>query len=211
MNLRRAALLCGVLAACRPDTVAPEQKPAEPPVGSPGAIPDAPLSGTIHGVPFVARDMRYVVDDRVGYAHTDIRLSTGQAESACGTISPARPTSVWLRLEGDEKVVAKDVRIAPGTPSTWSVHYQVFEDGRWIGLTARSALLSIRGVSPDGHVSGGLAVCFGDDAKSCVSGSFDATGCPPTIDQPVRGTPPPESIPKQYLERMTLDGGAGDM
>lgn len=214
--LALAAWFAGALLACRADTKAPPQKPADPPVSTPSAIPDAPVSGTIHGTPFVARDMRYIVDDRIGYAHVDIKLSTGKADDACGTIVPERPTSVWLRLDGAHKLGAKELRLGPDTADkpdeNWSVHYQVFEPdgsgGHWTGLTTRNALLTLHGVSPDGHLSGGLAVCFGDESNSCVAGSFEATSCPPRIDQPVRGTPPPESIPKQYLERMLLDGGS---
>lgn len=209
-------VLAGSLLACREETKAPPQKPADPPVSTPSAIPDAPVSGTIHGTPFVARDMRYVVDDRIGYAHIDLKLSTGKAAEACGPIAPERATSVWLRLEGVHKLVPKDLHLRPDTAQNpdedWSVHYQIFEEdssgGHWIGLTTKNALLSIHGVSPDGHLSGGLAVCFGDESNSCVSGSFDATSCPWRIDQPVRGTPPPESIPKEYLERMLLDAGS---
>lgn len=175
--MKRAMIAC-ILLACRAETAPPDQKPIDPPVSSPETIPDAPVSGTIHGAPFVARDMRYVVDERIGYAHTDIKLSAGHAENACDSISPAKGASVWLRLEDN----------------TWSVQYQVFDDGRWIGVHAAKALVSIRGVSPDGHMSGGLAVCFSDDSKSCVSGSFEAVDCPSSIDQPVRGS--------QSLERM---------
>ncbi len=215
--MRRAAVLAALLlASCRADTKAPAQKPADPPVSTFSAIPDAPVSGTIHGQPFVARDMRFVVDDRVAYAHIDIKLSTGKSEDKCGAITPERPTSVWLRVDGKHDIRPKELRLGPETESSadddWSVHYQVFEEdvsgGHWTGLQAKSALLVLRGVSADGHLSGGLAVCFGDESNSCVSGSFDAVSCPPVIDQPVRGTPPPESIPKEYLERMLIDGGA---
>jgi hypothetical protein len=200
----RRFVIVVMLVACRADTKAPEQKPADPPVSTETAIPDAPVSGTIHGAPFVARDMRYVVDDRIGYAHIDVKLSTGKAEDACGAITPKRPASVWMRIDGKQD-------LAKTKPEDWSVHYQIFEDdvsgGHWVGLTAQKSLLVIRGVSPDGKLSGGLAVCFGDESNSCVSGSFDAVSCPPVIDQPVRGTPPPESVPKEYLERMFVDGG----
>jgi hypothetical protein len=204
-----AAACAAALLACRDDTKAPPQQPADPPVSTPNAVPDAPVSGTLHGAPFVARDMRFVVDDRVGYAHIDIKLSAGKAEEACGAISPERPASVWLRLDGKHDIESKDLRLGPETEKNpaenWSVHYQIFEDdssgGHWVGMAAKKALLTLRGVSPDGHLAGGLAVCFGDASESCVSGSFNATGCPPRIDQPVRGRPPPEAIPKEYLDK----------
>ena len=71
---------------------------------------------------------------------------------------------------------------------------------------------------PDGRVTGGLAVCFADDLKSCVSGSFDAQSCPSSLDAAVRGAMPPEAIPEKYRLQMlqaatsalpsSLDGGA---
>ena len=205
----RVALFAMALASCRADTKAPAQKTADPPVSTSSAIPDAPVSGTIHGAPFVARDMRYVVDDRVGYAHVDIELSPGKSDEACGPIEPKRQTSVWLRLDGKHEITPTELRLGPD--DDWTVHYQVFEQdrsgGHWVGLAAKTALFVLRGVSADGHLSGGLAVCFGDESNSCVSGSFDAKSCPPRIDQPVRGTPQPESVPKEYLERMFVDGG----
>ena len=199
----KAVLACALLLACRADTKAPAQKDVDPPVSTEGAIPEAPVSGTIHGAPFVARDARYVVDDRIAYEHVDLLLSAGKSDDACGAIEPRRGASVWLRLE--------KTKIEPKDASSWSVHYQVYEDdgsgGHWVGLTAKKALFVLHPVGPDGHLSGGLAVCFGDESGSCVSGSFDATSCPARIDQAVRGTPPPESIPKEYLERMLLDAG----
>jgi hypothetical protein len=200
-------LVAIAVAACRPESHAPQAKVVEPPVASPNAIPDAPVTGTLHGLPFELRDARYVVDKRVGYEHTDIKLSAGKSESACGSIAPANSPSVWLRLEGAAPIETKDMRLAPDARSVWSVHYQVFDGDQWTGVGDGTAVLSIREAGPDGRVSGGLAVCFPDDAKSCVSGSFEAQSCPPSIDQPVRGTPPPESIPEKYRLRM-IDAGA---
>lgn len=207
--MRSLCALVVCLVGCRSATTAPPQKPVDPPVSSPESIPDAPVSGTIHGAPFVVRDMRYIVDERPGYAHTDILLSTGQSEGACGTLSPSHPASVWLRLEGADKIEGKEVRLSAATESNWSVHYQFFEDDHWIGLKANSALLSLRGVGPDGRASGGLAVCFGDDSNSCVSGSFDATNCPVVLDQPVRGTTASEALPPQALHPVLVPADAG--
>ena len=211
MSRHRSALLVAVLAlvACRDEVHATPAKPVLPPVTSPQSIPEAPVTGRIHGTPFAMRDARYVVDRRVAYAHTDILLSAGAAESACVPVSPATSTAVWLRLEGPGKIETADVRTGPGKEGTWSVHYQVFDGERWLGAGEGSALVSLHEPGPDGKLSGGIAVCFSDDDKSCVSGSFDAVGCPPSIDQPVRGTPPPEAIPPQYLQRVTAAGSAG--
>jgi len=196
------------LIACRDEAHPAAAKPVEPPVTSPESIPEAPVTGRIHGAPFAMRDARYVVDHRVGYAHTDVLLSTGTAESACAPVSPAQSTTVWLRLEGPGTIETVNARVGPGKAGSWSVHYQVFEGGTWIGAGDGSALVSLHEPGPDGRLSGGLAVCFADDARSCVSGSFDAVRCLPRIDQPVRGTPPPEAVPSQYLQRVSAPSSA---
>jgi hypothetical protein len=174
-------------------------------VTSPGAIPDASVSGRIRGASFVARDVRYVVDRRPGYAHTDIVLSSGTAEGPCAPATPSSSTSVWLRLQGSSPIASTSLRVAPGQES-WQVHYQVFDGTAWMGVGDGAALLVLQEPGPDGRVNGSLAACFPDDAKSCVSGSFNAVACPPTIDQAVRGTPPPEAIPQAYLRRVPTAG-----
>ncbi len=191
-----------VLAACRDEAHPAPGTPVEPPLSSPEAIPDAPVSGRIHGAPFALRDARYVIDRRVGYAHTDIVLSAGTAEAACAPVAPRESTSVWLRMDGPGKIATERGRVGPGGEGTWRVHYQVHDQTGWSGVGEGAAVLVLHEPGPDGRLSGGLAVCFSDEAKSCVSGSFDALGCPPTIDQPVRGTPPPEAVPPQYLKRI---------
>ncbi len=195
------------LLSCREEARPTQPAAVEPPVASPEAIPDAPVSGRIHGAPFVLRDARYVIDRRTGYAHTDIALSSGNAEAACTPVSPPTSTTVWLRLEGPDRIESISARVGPaGTPGGWAVHYQTFEGGAWVGVGNGSAILALHEPGPDGRLSGGLAVCFPDEKKSCVSGSFEAVGCPPRIDQPVRGTLPPEAIPAAYL-RLVRDAG----
>jgi hypothetical protein len=196
------------LVACRDEAHPAPGAPAPLPFSSPGAIPDAPVNGRIHGAPFTLRDARYVIDRRIGYAHTDILLSAGTAEAACAPVAPAQSTAVWLRLDGADKIASTSTRVGPGADGTWQVHYQAFDDGRWVGAGEGTALLVVREPGPDGRLSGGIAVCFPDATKSCVSGSFEAIGCPPSIDQAVRGTPPPEAIPPQYLQKVTAAGSA---
>jgi hypothetical protein len=192
---RSAALgVFAILAACRGEARPPGRTNVEPPVSSPGAIPDARVTGTIRGLPFAARDARYIVDRRVGYAHTDIRLSAGTTGAPCGPIDPPRAASVWLRLDGADPVGGVDLRLKPGDPAPWSIHYQSFDGERWVGVGEGSAIVSIQPPSPDGTIRGGLAVCFTDDPKSCVSGSFEATSCPQRIDEPVRGAVAPEAM-----------------
>ncbi len=195
------------LASCRDEAHPAAPAAVEPPVSSPEGIPDAPVSGRVHGAPFVLRDARYVVDRRPGYQHTDIQLSSGTGEGACAPVSPPTATSVWLRLEGPARIEGTTARLGHGASGPWTVHYQVFDGDSWLGAGDGSALLVLHDPSPDGRLSGGLAVCFPDADRSCVSGSFDAVACPPRIDQPVRGTPSPEAVPRAYLDRM-IDAGA---
>lgn len=203
--MTRALVVAGAvvaLVACRDEVNPTSPRAVEPPVASPGAIPDAPVSGTIRGAPFQVRDARFIVDRRVGYAHTDIKLSSGKAESPCGPIAPGTATSVWLRLEGPDKIVSQDMKIEPGKPAAWSVHYQAWDGEQWIGVGEGGAIVTVREPTPDGRATGAIAVCFSDDAKSCVSGSFDAQSCPAAIDEPVRGTLPPEAVPEKYRLKM---------
>jgi hypothetical protein len=167
-------------------------------VANAGAIPDAPVSGTLRGVKFVARDARYVPDRRQGFQHTDIKLSAGSAAAACGDVEPAGSPSVWLRLEKSDTVGAQELRLDAASEGPWSVHYQVREGGAWTGSSEASAVVSLRAPAGDGTISGALAVCFADDRSSCVSGSFEAKPCPPSIDAPVRGALPSEAIPEKY-------------
>jgi len=210
VSRRRPYLIVAALAliACRDESHPAPSKPVEPPMTSPESIPDAPVTGLLHGAPFTMRDARYVVDRRVGYAHTDILLSSGTAESSCAPVSPAQSTGVWLRLDGPGKIETADVRVGPGKEGSWSVHYQAYDGEAWVGAGEGSALVSLHEPGPDGRLPGRVAVCFPQDTKSCVSGSFEAVSCPPTIDQPVHGTPPPEAIPPQYLHRVTASASA---
>ena len=206
---RVAAVLATVtLLACQAESHVTDHKAVESPVASPNAIPDAPLNGTLRGAPFVVRDARYVIDRRIGYEHTDILLSSGKADGPCGPVAPATSTSVWLRLEGPAKIASMDLKLGPGVAGAWTVHYQVFDSDHWIGVADGSAVLSMHEAGPDGHVAGGLAVCFADDLKSCVSGAFDAQSCPSSLDQAVRGAIPPEAIPEKYRLQMLQAGAA---
>jgi hypothetical protein len=202
-----AAASLALVSACRDEVLRPASRAVEPPVVSASAIPDAPVNGTVHGAQFVLRDARYVVDRRVGFAHTDIKLSAGKAESPCGPILPGHATSIWLRLEGEPALGPPDFKLAPGEDGPWSVHYQAFDGDAWMGVGEGSAIVSLREPGPDGRLSGGIGVCFMDDRKSCVSGSFEAMSCPPSIDQPVRGAVQPEAIPPRYRLKM-FDAGA---
>lgn len=196
--MRRLAGVIGLLglAACQEEIHPKPPTPVSPPVASADSIPEAPLSGSIRGVPFKLGDARVLVDRRINYAHTDIKLSAGSAADACGPIKTKNPTSVWLRLDGAASVEPGEIHLEPGKPAGgWSVHYQVRQGERWTGNADGAAILRIRTANPDGTVVGDLAVCFGDGEKSCVSGTFSAPRCTVSLDEAVRGTLPIEAPP----------------
>lgn len=190
-----AALAALLLAGCGGEAPAVvSTDPVAPPVDSFESIPDAPLSGILRGTAFTVHDARYHIDRRLGYAHTDIVLSLGTAESPCGELKPKGASSVWLRLDGKGAVDRGQLRIDPRTPGPWTVHYQLREENRWLGNGDGAALLNVRSIGMDGKIAGDLAVCFGDGKKSCVKGSFEARSCPTSIDEPVRGALPAEDV-----------------
>ncbi|MBI4702680.1 MAG: hypothetical protein HY744_16280 [Deltaproteobacteria bacterium] len=181
------------LAAC--DEPAPSSPPLEavavaPPCTSAEAIPDAPVAGTLRGVPFAARDMRYEIVRRPGGKgggpeRVDIKLSAAPASAPCGPRAADAP-SVWIRLEGVRLAPQELRRRADGEQASWSVHYQAREQGRWVGNGSGAALLVLRAVRPDYLVEGDLAVCFADGMGSCVSGSFSARYCPDPAEPVLR-------------------------
>jgi hypothetical protein len=80
------------------------------------------------------------------------------------------------------------------------VHYQLREDGEWIGNGDANALLVVTEVRPDLKLTGGLWACFRDRTTSCVKGQFSAAFCQTGIDAPVRGTEAMERPTAKQLE-----------
>lgn len=195
-------LLGLVLVGCQSEAHVTPHQAVDPPVSSPKSIPDAALFGTIRGQSFQLQDARYIPDHRGGFERVDIKLSAGKADEACGDVKPSGSTSIWLRQEGSDTVESQELTLKPGEESRWSVHYQVHGEDGWIGNTDASAVVSLHAAGPDGRITGGIAVCFADDQKSCVSGSFAAAPCPYRIDAAPRGAIPPEAIPEKYKQKL---------
>ncbi len=193
---------------CNPEQHVTQHKPVEPPVSKADAIPDAPVSGSIRGVAFQMKDARYVVDHRMDMTRIDIKLSTGAAESACAPVKPTDAMMVWLRLEKSDKLESQELHLDPTKPGPWSIHYQMKTPGGWVGSDEGYATVALRAAGADGKLSGGVSVCFADDQKSCVSGSFDALPCPWGIDAPVRGALPSEAIPEKFQKKWKEGGSA---
>ena len=185
--------------------IRPPSTAVEPPVASPEAIPDAPVSGRIHGAPFALRDARYVVDRRVGLrAHRHRALVRGGRVAVRAGLARARRRACGCGSTGPAQIESTNVRVGPGRGGhVVGALPGVRRRGAGSGVGEGSALAvaarararraALRGASPCASRTTRRAACR---ARSTPS------GCPPTIDQPVRGTPPPEAIPPQYLQRV---------
>ena len=202
--LHLAALIASLVfatSACNHAKKAPPSLDISAPQQSLDAIPTAPVSGKIHGAAFRIGDARYTIDQRRGYEKLDIVLSAGTASDRCAATSPADSPAVWLRHPGEAKVEPTKATLTPRGGGPWEVHYQVREKEGWRGNGDAAALLAIKEVRPDRTIAGDLSVCFADDEKSCVSGTFEAHYCPISIDAPVRGVEPLERAPEKAASK----------
>ena len=210
-TLALATLTCALLIGCN-------ERPL-PELGEPAPVPDnttsigvSAVNGKIAGSPFEVKAARYSIDRRPGHEKVVIHLLNEAPEKLCSELGNMRSTTVWLRKNGTQSVEPEAVRLGPKTKSPWEVHYEVYDQGRWVGVGRANLLLKVSAVRADMTLDGDLAACFGDANKSCVSGHFSATYCPTRIDAPVRGTenmerPPPGKKPWQAKHQ---DAPAGD-
>ena len=196
------ALLAASPAACDSSPAPSSRESLRLPVDSADDIPKTPVTGTIRGQSFEARDVRLVRDQRSQYEHTDLLLSAASAETPCGKLDPADPVRVWLRRSGPGPLQPGEVRIGPQNEQPWEIHYQLRQEGTWVGVGEAVALLRLHLSDADAGLGGEIAACFADGMGSCVAGSFVATACPSTIDLPLRGNEPVEQLP--------VDAGASD-
>jgi hypothetical protein len=161
---------------------------ADPVANSADSIPTAPVSGTIRGKSFGLGSARYFVDRRLGYEKIEIKLSAGKSAEHCSAPLPNDSASVWLRRTGSGPIKSETIRIASNQHEAWEVHYQAEDDGQWVGNGNAEALVVLEPPSADQHLRGELSVCFADETKSCVLGTFVAEYCPISIDAPIRGS-----------------------
>lgn len=191
-----ATLLALSLASCeRQPRTGPIKEPPPAPT-SEDTIHVGPLSGKIDGKPFNAKTARYYVDTRPGYEKVDIKIYGVGSQTPCGDLDEPKPPSVWLRRVGKEKLVRDKSTTTVADGGKWEVHYQVQDDGFWIGNGDANALVVIEEVGPDLKLPGVLSACFRDTTGSCVAGEFSASYCRVSFDEPVRGTAAMER-PKQ--------------
>lgn len=188
-----AAMLLGWAAGCDGSPPPTPTGTAQPAHDTAAAIPNQPLAGALRSRPFAARDARYRVDRRPGHEKLDILLSDATAEHPCGDLHPAEPARIWLRRPGAEPAGSVEVRIDAEGEGEWTAHYQLRQEGRWVGNGRAGAVLRLD--IPDGGYSltGALSVCFADGAESCAAGTFTAHRCPSEVTRPVRGLDPTET------------------
>jgi hypothetical protein len=146
-------------------------------------IPDGPVSGSLRGRRFVARDIRLHVVEVPGHERVDLIVSDQPIET-CGV--PGQPPTdrsrrVWLRAEGRTRLDAGELRIEPTRRGEVTAHYEVFEGGRWRGFGTAAVLLAVEEASANA-LRGRLQACFDDGAASCVRGQVVATPCHSAID-----------------------------
>ena len=207
----RGAALALARAATRPQR--PRSRPVEPPVASPSAIPDAPVSGTIRGAQFVAarRALRRRSPRRLR-AHRHQALGGKGRGAVRPDRARARRRACGCGSTASTRSPRRSCGSAPtgASPARWSVHYQVFEARRRAvtgRARAKTALLVLRGGRRRPALGRPRRVLRRRLEELRLRLVRREVSCPPQIDQPVRGTPPPESIPKEYLERLLVDGG----
>ena len=161
---------------------------ADPVANSADSIPVAPVSGTIRGKAFGLGSARYFIDRRLGYEHVDIKLSAGKSAEHCSAPLPDDSASVWLRRSGPEPIKSTTIHLASNRREAWEVHYQAMNNGQWVGNGNAEALVVLEPPAADQRLRGEVSVCFADETKSCVLGTFVAEYCPISIDAPIRGT-----------------------
>jgi hypothetical protein len=189
------ALLVSGLGACTAEPPTPAGEKVRPPYPSADAIPGTAVRGTIRGRAFEARDVRLLVDARPGYEQVQIALSAASSRAPCGKLDEPDPPRIWLRRKGAEPVAPGETELSPGTEQAWELHYQLRQDGAWVGSGDAAAILRLRPTDGGAGLLGDLAACFADGTNSCVAGRFEALRCPISIDMPLRGNEPPEQLP----------------
>jgi hypothetical protein len=187
-------LLLG-LGGCKDEPPAASGEGLRPDHESADAIPASPVQGTIRGRAFQARDARLSVDARQGYEQVDIALSAASSGTPCGKLDDPTAPRIWLRRRGAQPVAAGDVRLRPGADQGWELHYQLMQDGVWVGNGDAAATIRLHPADGGAGLVGQLSACFADGMRSCVAGRFEALRCPVAIDLPLRGTEPPEQLP----------------
>lgn len=198
-KLFAAVVLPVLLAGCdRQPRTGPLKEPPPAPT-SEDSIHVGPLNGKLDGQPFTVKTARYFVDTRPGFERVEIKLYGVGSKTPCGELDSPKPPTVWLRRLGPAQFGHSKTSTTVKDGGEWEVHYQVQDDGFWLGYGEANALLVLEAPDPDRRLSGILSACFRDHAGSCIAGEFSASLCHLGIDEPVRGTEVMERPPKRPL------------
>jgi hypothetical protein len=210
----RAALSCSLLCACwlgcQPKATEQKYDPAPVPTNA-ATIPVATVSGTLLGEPFALHTARYTVDRRPRYEKVEIQLLAAKLEDPCQGIGDDHHAAVWLRRNSPSDLEAETVRFGPGDATPWEAHYEMFQDGDWLGNGNANLILELAEPAPDLKLRGDMYACFGDRTQSCVSGRFVAVYCPIRVDALVRGTDSMERPSQRTGRPLKVAGDGGTL
>jgi hypothetical protein len=190
--MNRAAMLAALIASGCAERAGPEAEPDVVPLhASAATIPDGPVRGSIAGTPFEAATAYYRIHHQLGREHLDIMLPGVALPEPCSAI--VGEPSVWIRFPAAREPEPGEQRRAAGDRASFSVHYQVKKDGRWIGHANAAALFVVDTVKRGSLLEGDLSACFADPAKSCIAGHFRAERCSDPVAPDVR-----DLLPEQH-------------
>ena len=184
--MKALALATLMLAACN-DPLAAEPAPADiaPRHASGATIPDGPVRGTVAGSAFEAQRAFYRIYRQLGREHLDIMLL-----SEAGDCEDIASPSVWIRFPSTSEPALGELRRTASDDAEWSVHYQVKQEGRWLGHARAAALLVVGSVKQGSFVEGDVSACFADASQSCIAGHFHADRCLDPVSPDVRDLRP---------------------
>lgn len=171
------------------------EPPAPPPMPEPSSVEleslgEGAIAGTIGGEAFSAADVRFRVTSFPGRERVDLWIADRPIER-CGLPVQREHTLVWARFAGRTELAAGTYELAGGEgEDELEVHYERPGEGRSIDAVHRGrARIEITEASP-ARLAGRLRICFADEARSCVGGSFEATPCLSRIDGRAVREPP---------------------
>lgn len=203
-----ALLTAALTPACsRPGLGTSSTEGLAPTHDDPSAIPVRPVEGTLAGAPFTVHDARFRIDRRPGYEGIDLRLSPGDASAPCAALPEADGAGVWIHFGERTTLEPATIRVKPGTKGEAEAHLFLRREGKWFGNGDAAMLLVIKSFDPAFGMEGDLSVCFADEAKSCVSGSFNAAACPDPLEDSPRTFPPTSLVEVERIRDKLADAG----
>ncbi len=142
-------------------------------------IADGAITGKLGETAFRAADVKVRVETMAGRERVDILVSADRL-AHCGLPSANKAARVWVRWKGTVPTDGTPQRLEAGQHSPMSVHYEVYEEGRWVAHSGGAAVVTL--TKNFGGYAGRLWICFDDGHESCVTGSFTGTACRSELD-----------------------------